>query len=137
VVAWGSAIRTAVKVAPVAFEVARQLDRQLRPHVLAYRAAREVDGYVGRWTDGDGTHWVVFTEPAAEPLRAFPPLSDEEAELASREFDRSTLMHHSQLPEAKAVGTAVRIRTSLPGAVTRRRPGGGSEEGTGRPELPG
>ena len=116
-VAWIPAARTAMKVAPFALEVARQLDRQLRPHVLAYRFARDVDGYVGRWTSGDGGHWVVFGRPEADLLRAFPPLPRGERELLERELDRSTLRHHSELPEAKVAQTAARfspVGRSLP-----------------------
>jgi hypothetical protein len=95
-------LRYAIKLSPVAIEVARQLDRQLRPHVLAYRRAREVDGYVGRWTATSATHWLVFPRRNAEPVSAFPPLKLEELDLAHREIDRATLKHHSELPEARA-----------------------------------
>ena len=64
---WFTAARPAIKVAPLAFEVARQLDRQLRPHLLAYRLARDVDGLVGRWTSDVGGPWVVFARRDAEP----------------------------------------------------------------------
>lgn len=139
VVAWGPAIKVAVKVAPVAIEVARQVDRQVRPHVLAYRAARDVDGYVGRWTDDDGTHWLVFPDPSAEVLRAFPPLSDGEREKVGRELNRRALTHHSELPEAKAWNAAAKLRT-VPGRATskvRRRDVDETVDVSGPPALPG
>lgn len=108
-VAWVPVARTAVRVAPVALEVARQLDRQLRPHVLAYRFARSVDGWVARWSSSEGGHWVVFTRPEGGLLRAFPPLPPGEAEVAERELDRSILRHHDRLPEARVRDTAARL----------------------------
>lgn len=114
------AVRTAVKVAPFAIEIARQLDRHLRPHVLAYRLAHEVDGYVAAWTSGEGAHWIVFARPNADPIRAFPPVAPGELELIGREIDRTTLRHHRDLPEAK-----LRERTSkvvhAPGRVVGKR----------------
>jgi hypothetical protein len=101
-VAVGPLVRYAVKLSPIALEVARQLDRQLRPRVLAYRRAREMDGYVGRWTAASATHWLVFPRRHAEPVVAFPPLAVDELDLAHREIDRESLRHHSELPEARA-----------------------------------
>lgn len=116
-------LRYAIKFSPVAIEVARQLDRQLRPRVLAYRRAREVDGYVGRWTDASATHWLVFPRRNAEPVAAFPPLKLPELDLAHREIDRAMLRHHAELPEAKA-GDTLRAIASAPRKastkVTRR-----------------
>lgn len=118
-VAWIPAARSAMKVAPIAFEVARQLDRQLRPHVLGYQFARSVDGWVGKWTSSEGAHWLVFNRPSGELLRAFPPLKRSEADLVDREFDRGTLQHHSDLPEARVRDAAIAIR-SAPGRSRRR-----------------
>jgi hypothetical protein len=109
----GPMLRYAIKFSPVAIEVARQLDRQLRPHVLAYRRAREVDGYVGRWTEESATHWLVFPRRNAEPVSAFPPMRIQELDLAHREIDRASLKHHSELPEARA-GDRVRAIASAP-----------------------
>ena len=106
---WFPAARTAMKVAPFAFEMARQLDRQLRPHLLAYRLARDVDGLVGRWTSDEGGHWVVFARRDAEPLRAFPPLPTGELQILERELDRTTLRHHTALPEARVRDTTTRL----------------------------
>jgi hypothetical protein len=108
----GPLLRYAIKFSPVAIEVARQLDRQLRPHVLAYRRAREVDGYVGRWTDASATHWLVFPRRNAEPVSAFPALELRELDLAHREIDRATLKHHSDLPEARAGEKARAVATA-------------------------
>lgn len=121
-VAWIPAARTAMKVAPFAFEAARQLDRQLRPHVLAYRLARDVDGFVGRWTSSDGGHWVVFPRRDAEPLRSFPPLVKAETEIAASEIDRTSLRHHSELPEARVATAASRF-----GSGGRSLPSRGAE----------
>jgi hypothetical protein len=126
-VAWIPAARTAMKVAPFALEIARQLDRQLRPHVLAYQFARSVDGWVGKWTSPEGGHWLVFNHPSGEMLRAFPPLKRSEAELVEREFDRGTLEHHSDLPEAKVRDAAMAIRSG-PGRTRRRLTGGEGED---------
>jgi|AntRauTorckE6833_2_1112554.scaffolds.fasta_scaffold215454_1 hypothetical protein len=120
---WSPVIRTAVKVAPVALEVARQLDRQLRPHVLAYQAARDVDGYIARWTAGDGAHWVVFPDRVEPPLRAFPPLTAEERTLVHEQLDRATLRHHSELPEARVRATGSRL-AATPRRLTRARRSG-------------
>jgi hypothetical protein len=121
-VAWIPAARTAMKVAPFALEIARQLDRQLRPHVLAYQFARSVDGWVGKWTSSEGGHWLVFNHPAGELLRAFPPLGTAETDVVERELDRGTLAHHSELPEAKVRDAALAIRGG-PGRSRRRLSG--------------
>jgi hypothetical protein len=110
-------LRYAIKYSPIAIEVARQLDRQLRPHVLAYRRAREVDGYVGRWTDESATHWLVFPRRNAEPVSAFPSLRIQDLDLAHREIDRTALKHHSELPEARA-GDTFRAIASAPKRAT-------------------
>ena len=115
-VPWTLVARRAIKFAPIAIEVARQLDRQMRPHVLAYRLARDVDGYVGRWTGEKGTHWVVFARPEAGPLRVFPPASDTESADIQQEMDRSALRHHSELPEARLKDTTDRV-VKAPGQV--------------------
>lgn len=126
-VAVGPTLRLALKVAPIALEVTRQLDRQLRPHVLAYRRAREVDGYVGRWTGHAETHWLVFPGWNSPPLVAFPPLSEAELVLADRELDRTSLRHHRELPEARVgdglrvVGHGVKNVTTAPVDLARRR----------------
>jgi hypothetical protein len=112
-------LRYAIKFSPVAIEVARQLDRQLRPHVLAYRRAREVDGYVGRWTAVSGTHWLVFPDRFGWPVVAFPPLSAGELEDAARAIDRAGLQHHQELPEAR-VGDRVRAVTHAPRRLRER-----------------
>ncbi len=117
---WSPVIRTAVRVAPVVLEVARQLDRQLRPHVLAYQAARDVDGYIARWTAEDGAHWVVFPDPVEPPLRAFPPLTIQELALVHERLDRATLRHHGDLPEARVRQTGGRL-AAAPGKLTRGR----------------
>lgn len=112
-VAIGPAFRVAVKVAPIVLEATRQLDRQLRPHVLAYRRARDIDGYVGRWTATSGTHWLVFPDRYGWPVVAFPPLTAGELEDAARSIDRAGLRHHQDLPEAR-VGDRVRAVTHVP-----------------------
>jgi hypothetical protein len=119
-VAFGPAVRVAVKVAPIAIEVARQVDRQLRPHVLAYRLARDVDGYVGRWTAQDAAHWLVFPDRSGPPLRAFPPLPPAELEAAHGQLDRVGLRHHSQLPEARARDAVASLRAG-PARLRGRR----------------
>jgi hypothetical protein len=104
---WNPMVRTAFKVAPIAFQVARKLDRQVRPHLRAYRLAHEVDGFVAGWTSDHGPHWIVFARRNADPLRSFPPLPSGELDMVGQELDRSILRHHSELMEAK-----VRERTS-------------------------
>ncbi len=126
-VAWIPAARTAMKVAPFAIEMARQLDRQLRPHVLAYQFARSVDGWVGKWTSSEGGHWIVFNHPSGQLLRAFPPLRASEAEVVDRELDRGTLEHHRDLPEAKLRDAALAIRSG-PGRTKRRLSGGKGDD---------
>ncbi|MFA9444582.1 hypothetical protein [Egicoccus sp. AB-alg6-2] len=96
--------------APVVIEVARQADRHVRPHVRAWQLAEAVDGWVGRWTDNDGTHWVVFKQPDAPPLQAFPALRDAELARAGRELDRNGLKRHDELPEATAMRQVERVR---------------------------
>ncbi len=117
---WPIIARRALKYTPIALEAARQLDRQLRPHVLAYGSARDVGGYVARWTAGDGVHWVVFPERDAPPLRAFPPLSATELQIVDEQLDRSTLRHHRDLPEARVRETGTRIART-PGKLARGR----------------
>ena len=111
--------RVAMKAAPVALEVARQVDQRVRPHVRAYQLARSVDGYVGSWTDGEGVHWVVFPDRDAKPLRAFPPLSDRELDTAHKRIDRATLRSHRDLPE-DAVRRRAEGVAALPSKVRRR-----------------
>lgn len=122
-VAVGPLVRYAIRFSPVVLEVARQVDRQLRPRVLAYRRAREVDGFVGRWTAASATHWLVFPRRDAEPVVAFPSLTEEELDLAHRQIARETLRHHTQLPEARA-GERARSLAQAPrraaDRVTRR-----------------
>ena len=107
--AWPVVAKTALKYSPLVLEAARQLDRQLRPHVLAYGSARDVGGYVGRWTADDGVHWIVFPEPDAAPLKAFPPLTVAELHVVDQQLDRATLKHHTALPEARVKDTGSRI----------------------------
>jgi len=107
--AWALVARNALKYTPIVLEGARQVDRQLRPHLLAYGSARDVGGYVGRWTADDGVHWIVFPEPDAAPLRAFPPLTVAELQVVAEQLDRSTLRHHADLPEARVKQTGSRI----------------------------
>ena len=114
--------RQALKYSPIALEAARQLDRQLRPHVLAYGAARDIDGYVGRWTAADGVHWVVFPDQDAPPLRAFPPVLDAELALIDEQLDRAGLRHHLDLPEARLKAQGSRVVTA-PARLARRRRG--------------
>lgn len=126
-VAFRPVLRTAAKVTPVALEVGRQVDRQLRPHVLAYRLARDVDGYVGRWTADGATHWVVFARPdAAAPVRVFPPVSDAEVAALAVAIDRAGLRHHTSLPEARARDASQRLAgvTRAFGDRALRRGGG-------------
>ncbi|MFP4636540.1 MAG: hypothetical protein ACLFRD_11815 [Nitriliruptoraceae bacterium] len=128
-VAWGYLARTAIKVAPIATTVVRQVDRQLRPHVLAYRLARDVDGYVGRWTSDHGNHYAVFARRDSDVLRVFPPLTAGEVEALERDIDRSALRHHSELTEAR-VGEAGSRVAQAPGNLAARlrdgrRRGGG------------
>lgn len=113
--AFGPLARRAWRLAPVAVEVARQVDRRVRPHVRAYQLARSVDGYVGSWTDGDGTHWVVFPSRTGKPLRAFPPLTDAELAVVHRQLDREQLRSHRELPEE-----AVRLRAEQAGQLPSR-----------------
>lgn len=118
--AWPLLARRALKYTPIALEAARQLDRQLRPHVLAYGSARDVDGYVGRWTAADGVHWVVFPDEAAAPLRAFPPLSATELVVVDEQLARGTLRHHAELPEARVKQTGSKL-VSGPAKLVQRR----------------
>lgn len=120
----GRLLRGGFSVAPIAFEVLRQVDRQARPHVLAYRAAREVDGYLGRWTAEDGTHWVVLPDRQARPIRAFPPLPADGLEQVHQHLDRSALRHHLEVPEARAAAVGRELRDQprrLRGRLRRRR----------------
>lgn len=118
--AFWPAVRGAAKFAPVALKAGRRLDRQLRPHVLAYRLAYDVDGYVARWTSHGATHWAVFADPTArEPVQVFPPLARGEMESLTAQLDHSRLRHHSELPEARAWQVAGRI-AATPGRATRR-----------------
>lgn len=114
------ALRYAIRYGPVALELARQLDRQLRPHIMAYRLAQSVDGHVGSWTARQ-THWLVFTSRDASPLRAFPPLPDTELATVGRELDRDTLRHHSELLEARLKDRTGRVAQVPVGAVRRLR----------------
>lgn len=116
--AWPILARQALKYTPIALEAARQLDRQLRPHVLAYGSARDVGGFVARWTAGDGVHWVVFPERDAPPLKAFPPLSATELQIIDEQLDRATLRSHRDLPEARVRETGTRIART-PGRLVR------------------
>ena len=101
---WAPAAALARKVAvPIAIEAARQVDRQLRPHILAYRFARDIDGHVARWSSEKGPHFVVFSTVHGSMVRSFPPLPAGEAELLHTELDRSLLRHHADLPEARLV----------------------------------
>ena len=115
-------------MAPVVIEVARQVEKQVGPHVRAWQLATSVDGYVGRWTDHAGTHWVVFKDVKSAPVQAFPPLSDADLSRAGRDLDPSALRHHQDLPEATALARARRLRersgglTRLPARVRTRRP---------------
>ena len=131
-VAWGRLARTAIKVAPIATSVARRVDRQLRPHVLAYQLARDVDGYVGRWTSDEGNHYGVFARRDSPALRVFPPLPAADVTALESEIDRAALRHHSELAEAKVHDTTVRVR-QLPADVSARlrRGRGGPEHGGG------
>ena len=131
---WAPAAMLARKVAvPMALEVARQVDRQLRPHFLAYRFARDVDGYVARWTGEKGPHFVVFSERHGPPVRSFPPLPADEAELAHREIDRTQLRHHDDLPEARLARAGGTI-AAVPGRLRHR--GEGDEEPPTSPGSP-
>jgi hypothetical protein len=121
--AFGPLARGAWKFAPVAVEVARQLDRKVRPHVRAYQLARSVDGYVGSWTDGDGTHWVVFPSRTGKPLRAFPELTDAELGVVNRQIDRETLRSHRDLPEEAVRSRAERV-VEMPSRLLGRGDGG-------------
>ena len=112
--------RRALKYTPIALEAARQLDRQLRPHVLAYGSARDIDGFVARWTATDGVHWVVFPDETAAPLRAFPPLSVTELVVVDEQLDRGTLRHHAELPEARVKQTGAKL-ASVPAKLAKRR----------------
>src|SRR6056297_2120458 len=107
--AWPLLASRALRYSPIALEAARQLDRQLRPHLLAYGSARDVDGFVARWTTADGVHWIVFPDRQARPLRAFPPLTSAELEVVDEQLDRGTLRHHRDLPEARVKQTGSRL----------------------------
>jgi hypothetical protein len=116
---WAPAAALARKVAvPMAIEVARQVDRQLRPHILAYRFARDIDGYVARWTGEKGPHFVVFSERHGPPVRSFPPLAATEVDLAHQEIDRTLLRHHADLPEARLARAGGTI-AAAPGRIRR------------------
>ncbi|MFA9431768.1 hypothetical protein [Egicoccus sp. AB-alg2] len=106
-------------MAPVVIEVARQVEKQVGPHVRAWQLANSVDGWVGRWTDHAGAHWVVFKSPDAPPLQAFPPLSDAELRRAGQDLDRAQLRHHRELPEAIAIERLQQLRR-FPGDAVRR-----------------
>jgi hypothetical protein len=120
--ALGPLARGAWRYAPVVLEAARQVDRKVRPHIRAYQLARSVDGFVGSWTDGDGTHWVVFPSRAGKPLRAFPPLTDAELAVVHRQLDRDQLRSHRELPEE-----AVRSRAEQAGQLPARLLGRGHD----------
>lgn len=120
-IAWGPAMRAAVKVAPIAIEVARQVDRQVRPHVLAYRLARSVDGYVAPWKAGSGTHWLVFSDRGAQPLKVFPPLPEDEVAAATANLVPDELRHHTDMPEARARDAAAGVKDVPARAVARLR----------------
>ncbi|GGI08010.1 hypothetical protein [Egicoccus halophilus] len=113
-------IRRGWAFAPVVVEVARQVEKQVGPHVRAWQLASAVDGLVGRWTDRHGTHWVVFADADAAPLEAFPPLRDADLRRAGEELDRSGLRRHDELPEATALHQLQRVR-ELPELLARRR----------------
>lgn len=117
---WGPAATLARKVAvPMAIEVARQVDRQLRPHFLAYSFARDIDGYVARWTGEQGPHFVVFSQRHGPAVRSFPPLPATEEELVHREIDRGLLRHHADLPEARLARAGGAI-AAVPGRMRQR-----------------
>jgi len=118
--AWPLLAGRALKYTPIALEAARQLDRQLRPHLLAYGSARDVDGFVARWTATDGVHWVVFPDRQALPLRAFPPLTAAELQVIDEQLDRGTLKHHQDLPEARVKQTGSKL-VSVPSKLVQRR----------------
>jgi hypothetical protein len=120
-VAWVPIARTAVKLAPIALEVGRQLDKQLRPHLLAYRLARDVDGYVARWSGAEVPCWVVFPELDAPPLRAFPPLDAAELRTAADTIAPDSLTHWSQLPEARFVARGAAVASSPKRAADKLR----------------
>jgi hypothetical protein len=120
-VAWVPIARTALKVAPVVLEVGRQLDKQLRPHVLAYRLARDVDGYVARWSGSEVPCWLVFPSPDEPPLRAFPPVSASELETAAASIAPETLSHWSELPEAKLAARGAAVAHSPKRAADKLR----------------
>ena len=127
-VAWGRLARTAIKVAPIATSVARRVDRQLRPHVLAYQLARDVDGYVGRWTSDEGNHYAVFARRDSSALRIFPPLPADDVTALEYEIDRGSLRHHSQLAEARVRDTTSRVaRFPSEMSVRLRRDRGGAD----------
>lgn len=119
-VVFGPTLRYAVKYGPVALEVARQVERQVRPHVKAYRLARAVDGYVANWT-AKQTHWIVFPTRDGAPLQAFPSVSDDVLVTIDRELDRGTLRHHSGLLEAKLKDRTERVTQAPVQAVRRLR----------------
>ena len=118
--AWPMLAGRALKYTPIALEAARQLDHQLRPHLLAYGAARDVDGFVARWTATDGVHWVVFPDRQARPLRAFPPLPEAELHVIDEQLDRGTLKHHQELPEARVKQTGSKL-VNVPSKLVQRR----------------
>ena len=120
-IAWGPAMRAAAKAAPIALRVARRVDRQVRPHVLAYRLARSVDGYVAPWTAASGTHWLVFSQRDGLPLQAFPPLPRDQMAGAAAQLDASVLRHHSDLPEARARDAAAGVKHVPARAVAKLR----------------
>lgn len=120
-VAWVPIARTALKVAPVVLEVGRQLDKQLRPHVLAYRLARDVDGYVARWSGSEVPCWLVFPSPDAPPLRAFPPVPPAELGTAAASIAPETLTHWSELPEAKLAARGAAVAHSPKRAADKLR----------------
>lgn len=119
--AWPMLAGRALRYSPIALEAARQLDRQLRPHLLAYGSARDVDGFVARWTAADGVHWVVFPDREARPLRAFPPLTAAELQVVDEQLDRGTLKRHQDLPEARVKQTGSRLVQTPVKLVQRRR----------------
>ncbi|MFO7961992.1 MAG: hypothetical protein R6U94_13720 [Nitriliruptoraceae bacterium] len=118
--AWPLLARRALRYSPIVLQGARQLDRQLRPHVLAYGSARDIDGFVARWTTADGVHWVVFPDRQARPLRAFPSLTSAELEVVDEQLDRGTLKHHQDLPEARVKQTGSKL-AQTPGKFVQRR----------------
>lgn len=128
--------KLAVTLGPIAV----QSWEKLKPRLQAYRAAADIDGYVGTWSGSDGVHYLVFAAPDGEALDAFPPLAN--LSRVSAAIDRGKLAHHRDLPEHRlrttVSGVGSRVVATAGEAASRvsRRGRSAQRRRQRRPELP-